>query len=194
MPTTKTTKSARQQRQREPQKRTGELPALGVVSRVDALDASAKRAWWHDLAAWVHTLRTDYAHLWPDEGAERGSAALSAGLRPANMRRGWPACWYRHRGLVEDLVALRAWQDGLLAGAEWAGGPRGWLDWALFLQNTAAREVEAVSQLCRVRHVEMARFHAADHLAEVEALDAWLVDPEGKAAAPVRAIRPQSGH
>lgn len=191
MPTAKTT---RQQRPERKATARNEIPALGVVSRIDALDVAAKRSWWHDLAGWVRTLRTDYAHLWPDEGAERGSAALSAGIRPTNMRRGWPACWYRHRGLVEDLVAQRAWQDGLLAGAEWAGGPRGWLDWTLFLQNTVAREVEAISGLCRVRHVEMGRFHEADHAAEVEALDGWLLDPEGAGKAearPVRAVRPQ---
>jgi len=44
-----------------------ERPALGEISRYPVAP-TAKYAWWMDLERWVWTLRSDYAHLWPDEG------------------------------------------------------------------------------------------------------------------------------
>ena len=124
--------------------------ALGLVRRRQ-LPEAVQAAWWQDLARWVEELRDSYPHLWPDRPPE------GTDLYTRIRRRGWPQCWRRHDGLVEDLVALKVWQQGLLDGAEWAGGPRGWCEWRRFL-DSFAQDVQFVAQGCSFGH--KGRLHA----------------------------------
>ncbi len=119
--------------------------ALGLVRRRQ-LPEAVQAAWWENLARWAEELRDSYPHLWPDRPPE-GTADFYARTR----KRPWPLCWRRHDGLVEDLVALKVWQEGLLDGAEWAGGPRGWCEWRRFL-DSFAQDVQLVTQGCSFGH------------------------------------------
>jgi hypothetical protein len=119
--------------------------ALGLVRRRQ-LPEAVQAAWWESLTRWVEELRDSYPHLWPDRPPE-GTADFHARSR----KRPWPECWAHHDGLVEDLIPFKAWQEGLLDGAEWAGGPRGWCEWRRFL-DSFAQDVQLVAQGCTFGH------------------------------------------
>ncbi len=62
----------------------------------------------------------------------------------------WPACWFRHEGLVEILRALRRWHMAL--SAELAGDPKAASDWHDALSRTVDRNMLAVTQRCLTAH------------------------------------------
>ena len=113
------------------------------------ISEAEQAAWWADLDRWVATIHASYVHLWPDPPEGRAPYART-------RKRPWPACWREHAGLVEDLVALKVWQEGLLDGMEWAGGPRGWCEWRSFV-DTLAVQVQSIAQHCAFRHQEQQR-------------------------------------
>jgi hypothetical protein len=149
-----------------------EQPALGEIGRYPVAP-SAKYAWWMELERWVWTLRYDYAHLWPDEG-KITDVQRATGQRIRAYRPGWPGCWFQHRGFVENLVAAKAYHTGLLKGAEWAGGPKGWVDWAMFLQESIAVSVGQIREQCESGHVDKAWLYNGDYAQSHNALDARL--------------------
>lgn len=127
-------------------RRCDDPEALGMVSA--DLPEAVQMAWWTDLMRFAELLRTNYPALWPDPPKEGDHHAR-------RRRKPWPRCWWRHIGLVEDLLALKVWQEGLRDGARSAGGAKGWLEWRAFLTGFAL-DVQITSQQCAVWHDDMA--------------------------------------
>jgi hypothetical protein len=149
-----------------------EQPALGEIGRYPVAP-TAKYAWWMELERWVWTLRSDYAHLWPDKGKVTEVQRV-ARQRIAAYRPGWPGCWFQHRGFVENLVTAKGYHTGLLNGAEWAGGPKGWVDWAMFVQESIAVSVGEIRKQCESGNVDKAWLYNGDYTQSHNALDARL--------------------
>ncbi len=64
----------------------------------------------------------------------------------------WPACWYRHEGLVELLRALRRWHAALTT--ELLGDATAATIWHEALFRTVDRTMLAVTQRCLTSHRE----------------------------------------
>lgn len=62
----------------------------------------------------------------------------------------WPACWYRHEGLVATLRALRRWHRAL--GNELAADPKAATDWHDALARTVDGNIAPVTQRCLTTH------------------------------------------
>jgi hypothetical protein len=147
-------------------------PALGDIGRTDVAP-TANYAWWHELELWVWRFRRDYAHLWADEGNVT-NVQRAAGQRVSSYRPGWPRCWHAHRGFVESLVAARALQTGLLRGAGWAGGPKGWTDWDAYLEQSIAPAVRPIRDQCAAEHVDKTWLYRQDYTESHEDLEVRL--------------------
>ena len=69
----------------------------------------------------------------------------------------WPPCWRQHPGLVEDLVALKAWHDALLLAAGNESAAKSWMEWTSTVQHLLVPRVQRLARYCQNGHREPAR-------------------------------------
>jgi hypothetical protein len=91
-------------------------------------------------------------------------------VRAYDFYEHWPDCWYRHEGLVIQLLALRRWYVAL--GAEQSSDLTAAIAWHDALHRLNDRTL-AIAQSCLASH------HPAPDLSGDEAKAiAWLEGPE----------------
>lgn len=111
-------------------------------------------------SAFVRQLRAEYAHLWPDEGAENGTVA---GYRRKTARRGWPPCWRSHPGLCKTLAALKDWQDDIRGDQEAGRRAERWYYWDRAVADLASAHIVPIAMQCARGHVDRLTLAFADH-------------------------------
>jgi hypothetical protein len=120
---------------------------LGYPSH--ALTARETHAQWAELDEWVGRLHAAFEDFWPP---------LPKGIMEHQRQRDlpWPACWRQHPGLVQDLIALKAWHDalGLSAGSESAA--KSWMEWTSTVQHLLVPRVQRLARYCQRGHREPA--------------------------------------
>jgi hypothetical protein len=137
---------SRQRMQRNAQDARASTALGGIWRR--STDAAESQAWWARLDSWTWSLILAHGHLWPDQRRRTSSAPSVPAHDP------WPACWRRHPALVEALVAIRRWEEGLLSDAEWAGGARGWLELHHWIAQGLRQLVVDIARSCEAGHVD----------------------------------------
>jgi len=98
------------------------------------------------------------AHAGAIGGHQTGPPADSAGLLewvawlvPAyDLSEQWPLCWYRHEGLVTQLLALRRWHAALRT--EHASDPAAPFAWHEALYKLSTRASRFITQTCLATH------------------------------------------
>jgi hypothetical protein len=108
------------------------IPERGAVPW-RALGTQSRRQELGELAAWVTWIVNAY-----------------------DLQDRWPACWYRHEGLVELLRALRRWHAALTT--ELIGDAPAATLWHEALYRTVDRTMVAVTQRCLTSHREASPF------------------------------------
>lgn len=110
-----------------------------------ALTPAELHAQWAQLDAWVAQLHAAFEDFWPP--AVKG---LMDHQRGRDLP--WPACWRQHAGLVQDLVALKAWHDALLLAAGNESAAKSWMEWTSTVQHLLVPRVQRLARYCQHGH------------------------------------------
>ena len=116
----------------------------------NALLPAEMRAHWAQLEAWVARLHAAFEDFGPP---------VPKGIMENQRVRDlpWPPCWRQHPGLVEDLVALKAWHDALLLAAGNESAAKSWMEWTSTVHHLLVPRVQRLARYCQNGHREPAR-------------------------------------